>query len=91
MKAVIKHPTGTVIFSLISQFLPPLNHSIYVSGSVLQKWMNLVLVSQIYYLLLCGKEELFILNVLYQLKVLFFFSYFSPTNELNFSNIEIYY
>lgn len=73
MNAAIKYPTGPLIFSFLSQFLPPLNHTAYVNGSDLQGVKkNLVSLSQMQCLLRAGgKEELFILNVLCQLRVLF--------------------
>lgn len=87
MKAAIKHQTGNKIFLLPIQFLPLFNHTIYVSRSILKDWW--IKWTQIQYLLQAyGKNELFILIW----GCYFFHGFFLfPTNELSFSNIEIYH
>lgn len=94
MDVAIKQQLELWFFSLPSQFLPPFKHTVYVSGSVLQRLKNFVLLTQIQYLLQAGgKEELFILTfctrwgIIFQLLLFVFLN----TDELSFSNVEVYY
>ena len=63
MDVAIMQQTAALTFSLPSQVLPPFNHTVCVSGSILQTLKNFGLPTQIQYLLQAGgKEGLLILT-----------------------------
>lgn len=73
-----------LIFSLPSQFLLPLNHIIFVSESILQRLMNLVLLKLN---ISCRQvRRSFSYFCFARAKGIIFFFH---TNELSFSNVEI--
>lgn len=63
IEVAIMQQTIALTFSLPSQFQPPFNQTVRVSGSILQRLKNFVSPTQIQYLLQAGgKEDLLILT-----------------------------